>query len=582
MSYEITLFSNVNTSSNNIDDNITSNENQFEKTNSTNNFSNKNSITIFLCLNGADKNHIFPLKIEDYKQKTLRNLKDQISKYLTSSNIYKNQNKTFTIHSLFTLNEILINDYDIQYLTENEILFFTLNSGEQFNAANHYNIYDFHAFINSGGYAKVFIANNIITNKTFAIKCIEINNFSQEELYNISREQLILHSLNHTNIIKVYDSFQYNNKFYTVMDYCKGGELNTYLKEKKILSEKESKNIFKQIYNAVKYIHSQNIIHRDLKPNNILFKDEQRKNVVLIDFGISGYKNGKNFDKIKAGTFRFVPPEILDGNFESNAKLDIWSLGLILYRMVFGKFPFEGKNDEEIGWKILNEKIDFDVVDNKKKKIVCSREIKDLLNGMLEKNYKFRIDDDCDLFEKWFDANDDEIFIKSVNSVKNQSYNNPFDIESKNKRKKRNAYLSPSFHNKLVKQYKLKGFKNNDNNNFDDNIFINGNNKNKYSTIDENSNKKNFLPIINNFYNNNIKKIHSPKKEKLSFLNHSNSQNKKKRFSAEKIYNNKFNEIFYNDNNNNNNDKKTKLIKLNTANKNKKSLFSNNLLKKLS
>ena len=562
MSYEITLFSNVNTSTNNIDEkNISSNsnENQIEKTK-------KNSITIFLCLNGADKSHFFPLKIEDYKQKTLRYLKDQISKQISSLNIYKNQNKT--IHSIFTLNEILVNDYDIQYFTENEILFFTLNSNEQFNPSNHYNIYNFNNFINSGGYAKVFIANNIITNNIYAIKCIEINNFSQEELYNISREQLILHSLNHTGIIKLYDSFQYDNKFYSVMDYCKGGELDAYLKEKKFLSEKESKHIFKQIYNAVKYIHSQNIIHRDLKPNNILFKDEEKKNIVLIDFGISGYKNGKNFDKIKAGTFRFVPPEILEGNFESNTKLDIWSMGLILYRMIFGKYPFEGKNDEEIGWKILNEKIDFDVFynnNNKRKKIICSREIKDLLNGLLEKNYNLRIDDDCDLFEKWFDANDDEKFIKTVNSVKNNNYNNPFEIENKSKKYKKNAYLNPSLHNKIININRLKMIKNN--NNFGDNNFIN---VKKKSSIDENSNKKNILPIINN---NNIiiKKFNNQKKEKLKFLNKCNSLSKIKILNK-----NKLNEIY--NNNNNNFDIKTKLKKLNFRNKSKKSLFSTNQL----
>ena len=572
MSYEITLFSNVNTSTNNIDEkNISSNsnENQSEKTN-------KNSITIFLCLNGADKSHFFPLKIEDYKQKTLRYLKDQISKQISSLNIYKNQNKT--VHSIFTLNEILINDYDIQYFTENEILFFTLNSNEQFNSSNHYNIYNFNNFINSGGYAKVFIANNIITNKIYAIKCIEINNFSQEELYNISREKLILHSLNHTGIIKLYDSFQYDNKFYSVMDYCKGGELEAYLKEKKFLSEKEAKNIFKQIYNAVKYIHSQNIIHRDLKPNNILFKDEEKKNIVLIDFGISGYKNGKNYDKIKAGTFRFVPPEILEGNFESNTKIDIWSLGLILYRMIFGKFPFEGKNNEEIGWKILNEKIDFDVFynnNNKRKKIFCSREIKDLLNGMLEKNYLLRIDDDCDLFEKWFDANDDEKFIKTINSVKNNNYNNPFEIESKSKKYKKNAYLNPSLHNKIININRLKMIKNN--NNFADNNFINV--KNKF-IIDGNSNKKNILPIINNNNNiNNINKFNNPKKEKLKLLNKSKSVSKIIIFSAEKNSNkNKLNEIYNNSNNNNNFDIKTKLKKLNFRNKSKKSLFSTNQL----
>ena len=123
MSYEITLFSKINTSTNYIDEkNISSNfnKNKIEKTNS--NKTNQNSITIFLCLNGADKSHFFPLKIEDYKQKTLRYLKDQISKQISSLNIYKNQNKT--VHSIFTLNEILINDYDIQYFIENEIFFY--------------------------------------------------------------------------------------------------------------------------------------------------------------------------------------------------------------------------------------------------------------------------------------------------------------------------------------------------------------------------------------------------------------------------------------------------------------------------
>jgi serine/threonine protein kinase len=351
------------------------------------------------------------------------------------------------------------------------------------------------------------------------------------------------------------------------MDYCKGGELNTYLKEKKFLSEKESKNIFKQIYNAVKYIHSQNIIHRDLKLNNILFKDEDKKNIVLIDFGISGYKNGKNYDKIKAGTFRFVPPEILEGNFESNTKLDIWSMGLILYKMIYGIYPFEGKNDEEIGKKILNEKINFNVYyndDGKRKKIICSREVKDLLNGMLEKNYLFRIDDDCDLFEKWFDANDDEKFIKTVNSVKNNNYNNPFEIENKSKKYKKNAYLNPSLHNKIININRLKMIKNN--NNFGDNNFIN---VKKKSSIDENSNKKIFLPIINN---NNIiiKKFNNQKKEKLKFLNKCNSLSKIKILNK-----NKLNEIY---NNNNNFDIKTKLKKLNFRNKSKKSLFSTNQL----
>jgi calcium/calmodulin-dependent protein kinase I len=94
------------------------------------------------------------------------------------------------------------------------------------------------------------------------------------------------------------------------MQYARGGELNSYLYEKSILSELETKGIFKQIHDAVKYIHSRNVIHRDLKPNNILFIDEQKENIVLIDFGISGLYHGNIKQSIKAGTTKFIPPEV--------------------------------------------------------------------------------------------------------------------------------------------------------------------------------------------------------------------------------------------------------------------------------
>lgn len=67
-----------------------------------------------------------------------------------------------------------------------------------------------------------------------------------------------------------------------IMEYARGGELRTYLHKEKILSEFEARRIFKQLHEAVRYIHSKNVVHRDLKPNNILFLDEQRENLVVI------------------------------------------------------------------------------------------------------------------------------------------------------------------------------------------------------------------------------------------------------------------------------------------------------------
>ncbi len=94
------------------------------------------------------------------------------------------------------------------------------------------------------------------------------------------------------------------------MEFAKGGELTSYIKEKKTIEENEAKRVFHQIVEAVKLIHSKNIIHRDLNPNNILFKDEERSNIILIDFGISGVSSGNVKEKVFAGTIRYIPPEV--------------------------------------------------------------------------------------------------------------------------------------------------------------------------------------------------------------------------------------------------------------------------------
>ena len=201
---------------------------------------------------------------------------------------------------------------DIQYLNQNDILFFSLDNSIYKNS-NHFNQYEFIRWIKSGGYGKVFLARHIINKKEYAIKEIDISSFSNEDLYNISRENLILHSMIHKNVIKSYESFAYNNKFYTVMDFAEGGELTLLLKEKGCLSEEEVKILFKQIYDAVCYIHNKNIIHRDLKPNNILFLYKEKTHLTIIDFGISGFSNGNQKEKIKAGTTRFLSPEMVKG-----------------------------------------------------------------------------------------------------------------------------------------------------------------------------------------------------------------------------------------------------------------------------
>jgi serine/threonine protein kinase len=202
------------------------------------------------------------------------------------------------------------------------------------------------------------------------------------------------------------------------MAYAEGGELTQLITSKEKLSEERIKFIFHQIHEGVKFIHSKNVIHRDLKPNNILFLDKEKTHVVIIDFGISGIANGRSREIIKAGTIKYIPPEMTSGDhFQSSSKIDIWALGVILYLMNFKIFPFDG-NDNDVMEKIAFEPLKFPYGIKIKKSLIK------LINGMMEKNANRRIDILDPLFDNWYNdnSNDYQIFKKKTKDDKNRIY----------------------------------------------------------------------------------------------------------------------------------------------------------------
>ncbi|XP_077071156.1 NUAK family SNF1-like kinase 1 isoform X2 [Siphateles boraxobius] len=166
----------------------------------------------------------------------------------------------------------------------------------------------------------------------------------------IQREIEITASLTHPNIIRLYEVFESGERIVMVMEYASGGELYEYIQEKQRLSEDEARHFFGQITSAVHYCHKNGVVHRDLKLENVLL--DKDLNVKLADFGLSNrFTRGRRLDTF-CGSPLYASPEIVNGLPYHGPEVDCWSLGVLLYALVYGSMPFDGTS-----YSILKEQI---------------------------------------------------------------------------------------------------------------------------------------------------------------------------------------------------------------------------------
>ena len=238
--------------------------------------------------------------------------------------------------------------------------------------------------LGKGTFAIVKLAIYIPKMEQVAIKIIEKKKLKEEDdIIRLKREFEMLTQFNHPNVISVSEIFESKEAYFTVMEYCEGGELFNYIVLNKILSEEKSAFFYFQLINGLEYIHSLGIVHRDLKPENLLLTSDYI--LKISDFGLSNYFNPKDHKLLETpcGSPCYASPEMLSGDNYDGFKIDIWASGIILFAMLCGYLPFDHKNNNKLFKKILECKITYPKH--------LSKESKDLIKKILVPNPSERI-----------------------------------------------------------------------------------------------------------------------------------------------------------------------------------------------
>lgn len=207
--------------------------------------------------------------------------------------------------------------------------------------------------IGGGGMANVYLARDIILDRDVAVKVLRLD-FANDEQFirRFRREAQAATSLNHENIVTIYDVGEDEGIYYIVMEYVRGCTLKQYIHNHAPLPVPKALHIMEQLTSAIAHAHENGIIHRDIKPQNILI--DERENVKVTDFGIAVALSSTTITQANSvlGSVHYLSPEQGRGGIATE-KSDIYSLGIVMFELVTGQLPFSGESAVSIVLKHL-------------------------------------------------------------------------------------------------------------------------------------------------------------------------------------------------------------------------------------
>lgn len=213
-----------------------------------------------------------------------------------------------------------------------------------------------------GAYGYAVLATRKSDRKEFAVKVIKKKNIQPSSFGTLRAELSVMRALSHPNIIDGYEAYENKAKLFLVMEACKGGELFDHILEETEshitstgggYSERDAARILTQIFEGLHYLHEHKIAHCDLKPDNFLMVNRSKNSPVkIIDFGMSKFaKKGLRFEEL-CGTPNYMAPEVFKKQYTYYC--DMWSMGVVMFAMLFGFFPFNEPDEKKLQACIQN------------------------------------------------------------------------------------------------------------------------------------------------------------------------------------------------------------------------------------